>query len=481
MSQTTSNVRRRSVCALAVLALAWSCGSEDESGPARVHARDRPLVPRASEREELQAFARTLEGNRGASTRVLVQLEGLLPTSADGTTLAGTTAAERKVLQSKIRQSQAQFLEGIRRANDARARSLQSIPFVALEVTRDDIVRIDKWMLTTPMGTDRPYRIRLERVRDLKGQCMPALAQDTPIDQIKTRLEMVDTGFTSAGPVIAVIDGRIDDSFSLLTGRIEAREAYAIGYPSSLATEPPLVTGASPNHATQVACVVAACDPWLKILALRADEGTDSIPTDNVLAALDAAATKWSTTLAGRLTAIALSLGDPDQPASNACDAGPVDAAAFADVIAALSVLDIAVVLPAGNSAPPLGSVLFPACISTAVTVAATDGARVKVAGYSCWSSIVDLCAPGTGVKIEIGSPYPAVVGPGTSIAVPFVASALGILRGTHPGRSMVDLIAALEQTGDAVTPPPRANQPAQPSVPEIRMSKAAAWLDTQH
>lgn len=107
----------------------------------------------------------------------------------------------------------------------------------------------------------------------------------------------------------------------------------------------------------------------------------------------------------------------------------------------------IATVISSGNSSSNTG-VGAPGCISSAVTVGATNGGTV--ASFSNSNSHVDLLAPGVAILSSIpGSKYASF--DGTSMAAPHVAGAFAILKGIRPGAAVSTIEGVLKATGAGV------------------------------
>ncbi|MCI0467543.1 MAG: S8/S53 family peptidase [Beijerinckiaceae bacterium] len=99
------------------------------------------------------------------------------------------------------------------------------------------------------------------------------------------------------------------------------------------------------------------------------------------------------------------------------------------------------------------GSMLFPACISSAIAVGSTLDTANTLSSFSNHSANVRLLAPGSNIKTSIppGSATAAVAS-GTSFATPHVTGAFALLRDVKGGSTVDDISAALECTGVPVT-----------------------------
>jgi hypothetical protein len=157
---------------------------------------------------------------------------------------------------------------------------------------------------------------------------------------------------------------------------------------------------------------------------------------------------------------------------TSTCDGDPLKAA-----IDNLRSAGIATVISSGNDGFS-NAVSAPGCISTAITVGATDDSDT-VALFSNSSSVVDLFAPG----VSIDSSVPTGTGPGgtnfdnfegTSMAAPHVAGAWAIARQVSPTSTVTQVENALDETGKPVT-----DTLASPQITRdrIRVFSAAANL----
>jgi len=133
----------------------------------------------------------------------------------------------------------------------------------------------------------------------------------------------------------------------------------------------------------------------------------------------------------------------------------------FSDVRA----LNIAPIVATGNSGATPGNedkIGFPACVSGAVAVGATNIVGSAVSSYSNNGSLTTLLAPGgdyDGVNADTLMWLPENEGintftptQGTSFAAPMTSGSYAVLREKHPNATVSQLTSLLQSSGTAVT-----------------------------
>lgn len=124
------------------------------------------------------------------------------------------------------------------------------------------------------------------------------------------------------------------------------------------------------------------------------------------------------------------------------CDSSQASTKASIDTLRSA---EIATVVASGNSGY-LNALSAPACISTAVSVAASTDAD-WVASFSNRASFLDLLAPGDNVTSSIPGGLFATWD-GTSMAAPHVTGAWAVLKQAKPGATVDQVRSALTNTG---------------------------------
>lgn len=141
------------------------------------------------------------------------------------------------------------------------------------------------------------------------------------------------------------------------------------------------------------------------------------------------------------IASVNMSLGGGRSTA--ACDSIPVKQS-----IDNLYAAGIATVISSGNSGF-VDAVGAPSCVSSGVTVGATDK-QDWVANFSNSGESLDLLAPGVGIMSSVPGGYGVM--DGTSMAAPHVAGAFAVLRAADPTASVDTLHAALHYGGVSIT-----------------------------
>lgn len=146
------------------------------------------------------------------------------------------------------------------------------------------------------------------------------------------------------------------------------------------------------------------------------------------------------------IAAVNLSLGGDPYASQAECNAAN---GARKAIIDRLRSAGIATVVSSGNDGFT-DLIAAPACISSAISVGATDDRDVP-APFSNSASYLDLLAPGRFVRTSTtGSNFTLVSG--TSIAAPHVSGSIAAILTASPTSSVSDILHAFEQTGTPVT-----------------------------
>lgn len=273
-------------------------------------------------------------------------------------------------------------------------------------------------------------------------------------------------GWTGSERTIALIDTGIDVTHPAFAGAIDTdREACFLGEalcPNGLVEQfgpGAAAPCAHPDciHGSHVASIAAGRDggdasagvaPGATIIPIRIFhfDGSEVVSsTSDLLAALEYVR---QVHLGGtEIDVVNLSLGD-QMSHWGACD--EVYDGTVADKVGQLRALGIAVVASTGNAGASRG-VTFPACVSAAIPVTATDRAADTVWPNANSGAVVSLAAPGTEIRAATGASGTEVLS-GTSMAAPHVTGAIAVLRQRYGRQSVSWFEERLWETGAALT-----------------------------
>jgi subtilisin family serine protease len=286
---------------------------------------------------------------------------------------------------------------------------------------------------------------------------------------------------TGEGIAVAILDSGVDKTHSFLEGSVISEACYSTNDPaggsSSLcpegATESTAEGSAMPyggicpagecDHGTHVAGIVAGRR------GILGSPGPGVAPEAGIIAIqvfsmIDSGLASWSSDLMKGLERVLdlhnTSLISPTVIASVNMSLGggayidPCDNEfpALRDIIISLRKAGIASVIASGNDYS-CGAISYPACISLAVSVGATNDLDA-VASYSNSAYFLSLLAPGTGIISSIpggnGSSYKTLSG--TSMATPHVAGAWALMKQENPAATVDDILNAFASTGRSLT-----------------------------
>ncbi len=280
-------------------------------------------------------------------------------------------------------------------------------------------------------------------------------------------------GFSGAGQVVAVIDGGIEISHPMLSGKTVKGACFSTDYPqeglysncpNGTETQYGIAAADVPNdyvsHGSWVSGVaagrgssafpngVAKDAKLIEVNASSFDSFTlaDTLLDWDILAGMDFI---YGFRKAFKIAAVNLSLGGNKTYASHCDSISP-----YTTVFNRFTAAGIAVVVAAGNNGNANG-ISDPACVSSAIAVGSVDDLD-RVASFSNGGIPLDLLAPGVSITSagDNNGPYSAhrlITGDGTSVSAPFVAGAYAILKAIKPGASIAQILSVLKTSGELV------------------------------
>jgi len=422
-----------------------------------------------------------------------VQQQGYLPVivslnmafQPEGRLSLSQAADQRRQIIS----SQDRLLNQLNLTNAEVNRKYSTIPALAMNV---DLVALQH-LIDSPevkhITEDKPARVSLE-------QSIPKIRANNAWA----------VGFTGQNWTVAILDVGFDTTHPFLQGKIvsEACYSYIDSYfritslcPNGRNTQ--IGTGAAKNcpdyvdgceHGTHVAGIVAgkgtsfsgvAKDATLIAIQVffRSDSSFYCSPApapciytmpSSYIAALERV---YELRYSYNIAAVNMSLGGDQYYNQNSCDN---DNYTLKNIIDNLRSAGIATVAASGNS-KYTDSLNSPACISSVVSVGATDDYD-NVAYFSNSAYFLDLLAPGVDIYSAVPSGKYANM-KGTSMASPHVAGAWAIRKAVHPLASVDDILDYFKRTGVPIRDYrnniviPRIQVDAELSYPSFKVSRA--------
>jgi len=282
-------------------------------------------------------------------------------------------------------------------------------------------------------------------------------------------------GQTGAGKTIAILDTGVDKTHPFFSSgghnKVVSEACYSSVLPNSSvtslcpggvqeSTSPgsgvncPVGTSADCQHGTHVAGIAAGNDGVGPNFGVARDADLIAIQVYSLQYGYSLGA--WVSdqikglervyALAGQfdIAAVNMSLGGYPYYNQASCDA---DNAARKAAIDNLRSIDIATVASSGNNYD--FGVSAPACISSAISVGATDDGDA-VAPFSNIASFLSLVAPGVAINSSVPGGGIASFN-GTSMASPHVAGSWAVLKQTRPTATVSDVLAVLRGTATSV------------------------------
>ena len=328
-----------------------------------------------------------------------------------------------------------------------------SIPFLAMEVTPEALDALETMDGVDLVEEDELFRPLLEYTTHIVG-AVDAWAQ----------------GYTGAGWSVAILDTGVDKSHPFLAGKVVSQACFSFkgscpngnNHQSSGGGGPCEYAPLTCSHGTHVAGIAAGSGPTFSGVAKDATiisvqifsmfTGSDCYgagenpcaytSTSDIIKALEHV---YSLRTKLKIAAVNLSVGGRAYVSAVDCDVNNVALKAAVDLLRSAG---IATVAASGNESF-IDRIDAPACISSAVSVGATDRSDGRLL-FSNTASFLSLLAPGWLVNSSIpGGGF--TLASGTSMAAPHVTGAWAIRRQASPQASVGDILDAFVHAGKPI------------------------------
>jgi subtilisin family serine protease len=248
-----------------------------------------------------------------------------------------------------------------------------------------------------------------------------------------------DLGYKGAGASLVIIDTGIEKAHPFFQNRVILEACFANRCPNGQTSM--IGSGAAAPvhwHGTHVAGIAAGSSssvrgvaPEASIIAINVFEPSGAAYDGNIIKAL-----QWVSTIASQynVASVNMSLGGSQSYKTTCDDYIP----RMTSAIKALKDINVATVISSGNSYA--NGMSAPACISHAVSVAATYTNSNIVTDFSNINSYTTIAAPGHNINSSklLGSFGAAS---GTSMASPFVTGAFALYRSVYGNKSVNEVI----------------------------------------
>lgn len=283
----------------------------------------------------------------------------------------------------------------------------ESVPTVSITISETGLQELENHPQISKIENDLMVRTSVQ-------------LQDWGIQSINAPLAW-ETGYTGKGVKVAVIDTGISPHQDLIIAGGKSFVDYTTSYDDDN------------GHGTHVAGIIGARDNGFGIKGVSAEAELYAIKSinqdgssylSNIIAGID-----WA--IANKMDIINLSFGTQ------------VDSFTFQSIVDKAYKHGILLVAAAGNDGTGLGDTVdYPARYPSVISVGATDQQNGH-ASFSSTGPSVEVVAPGVSIlSTHMNSTYIRMNG--TSMASPFVAGHLALLKQAYPGLTNVQLRSIL-------------------------------------
>ncbi|HEY3276423.1 MAG TPA: S8 family serine peptidase [Syntrophorhabdaceae bacterium] len=447
---------------VALLSCAFVAAFTAGHGWAQTQREDKTLAKFASPEAYTRLAAKAASAG---SVRTLVRIEAPFTPELS---LSQTEMNSQRAAMAAAQKSLISELEGMG-IKTAESYRYKYVPYILL--------RADKTALAALAASSRVAAIE----EDVLSKPMATPGWDTI--QVEANV-LHAAGHTGSGAYVAVLDTGVDKTHPYLAGAVASEACYSSNNetynstslcpgqaPESTAVDSalPYGTGVCPagdcDHGTHVSGTVAGRSgivgspgpgmaPGASLIAVQVFSRFDNAgacggsPTCALSFSSDqikGLERVYELRNGFNIAAVNMSLGGGEYFSAGSCNRANGAVKAVIDLLRGVG---IASVISSGNSGY-CGSMGSPGCISTAVSVGATDSDDL-VADYSNSASFLSILAPGSAITSSVpGGTYDSWNG--TSMAAPHVAGAWALIKADRADATVTDVLNGLVATGVSV------------------------------
>ena len=393
------------------------------------------------------------------TVRVIIGLD--IPFQAEGK-LANQAAVQTQ--RQAISTAQDALLQRMQAFNLTPIARYQFIPFMAVEVDATALAELASLPEVTSIAEDVPVPADLASATQVIGADQAWANGYTGVGQV---VAILDTGVDKTHPFFTTGGNKViseacysttfapNNSVTVCPGGVEQSTAVGSGIDCTAVVTgyPGAISGC--QHGTHVAGIAAGNDGGTNIGVAR-DADIIAIQVFSLFTGLDDVRTYTNDQILGlervyalrntyNIAAANMSLGGGQY--FSVCDTDPFLVATKA-AIDNLLAAGIATIISSGNE-DYRDSTGAPGCISTAVTVGATEDDD-DVADFSNIAPFVDLLAPGVDIVSSIPGGETASF-EGTSMSAPMTTGAWAVMRAITPTATVNDLLTIFQNSATLV------------------------------